>query len=132
MIDIETTEAFLKVFDYLADRFGIVVDATNKDIVPYLQTLGDKIVTYEKSIALMWIIVGAVLAILSLVIFFIGCAKDWEMMHWLWLFCGVGLGVYFIISNMYTYIGCVTFEEKIIIEYIDEVVKTINGTQTYR
>lgn len=132
MIDIETTEAFLKVFDYLADRFGIIVDSTNKDIIPYLQTLGDKIIAYEKSIALMWIIVGAVLAILSLIIFFIGCANNWEVMHWLWLFCGVGLGAYFIINNMYTYIGCVTFEEKIIIEYIDEVMKTINGTQTYR
>ena len=48
MIDIETTEAFLKVFEYLSEKFGIVVDTTSKDILPYLQSLGDKIVNYEK------------------------------------------------------------------------------------
>ena len=130
MIDIETTEAFLKVFDYLAEKFGIVVDTTNKNIIPYLQSLGDKIVAYEESIALMWIITGAVLVVFSLIVFFIGCAKDWECMHWFWLFLGVGAGVWIIMHNMYTYIGCNTFEEKIILDYIDEAIKTMGTTNT--
>lgn len=128
MIDIETTEAFLKVFDYLSEKFGIVVDTTSKNIVPYLQTLGDKIVAYQESIAIMWIIVGAILAVFSLITFFIGCAKDWEAMHWIMLFCGVGIGAWIIIANLYTYIGCNTFEEKIILDYIEQAINTTNST----
>lgn len=133
MIDIETTEAFLKVFEYLSEKFGIVVDTTSKDILPYLQSLGDKIVAYEQNIAIMWIVVGAVLAIFSLIVFFIGCAKDWECMHWMWLIGGVGIGVGIIIYNMYTYIGCMTFEEKIILDYIEQMMTKINSSgTTYR
>lgn len=130
MIDIETTEAFLKVFDYLSEKFGIVVDATNKDVLPYLQTLGDKIVNYEKSIALMWIVVGTISAILGLVLFFIGCAKNWDGWNWLLLTIFTGIGVIIIIFNMYTYIGCVTFEEKIILEYIEDVISTTSNSNT--
>lgn len=133
MIDIETTEAFLKVFEYLSEKFGIVVDTTSKDILPYLQSLGDKIVAYEQNIAIMWIIVGAVLATFSLIVFFIGCAKDWECMHWMWLIGGVGIGVGIIIYNMYTYIGCMTFKEKIILDYIEQMMTKINSSgTTYR
>ena len=133
MIDIETTEAFLKVFEYLSEKFGIVVDTTSKDILPYLQSLGDKIVNYEKSIALMWIVIGAILAVFGLICFFIGCAKDWECMHWIMLIVCVVGGAWIIIHNMYTYIGCLTFEEKVILDYIDNLMTTINNSsQTYR
>ena len=131
MIDIETTEAFLKVFEYLTEKFGIVVDTTNTNILPYLQSLGDKIVAYEKSIAIMWIILGGFIAVLSLIIFFIGCAKDWDGFHWVVLIIGLIIGIWIIIHNMYTYIGCVTFEEKIILDYIDKVMSTIQSS-TYK
>ena len=132
MIDIETTEAFLKVFDYLSEKFGIVVDTASKDNVPYLQELGDKIVAYEKSIAIMWIIFGVVLAVFGLIVFFIGCAKDWEGIHWVMLIGCVGIGVWIIMANMYTYIGCITFEEKIILDYIEEVINTSSNANTVR
>ena len=128
MIDLETTQAFMKVIEYLSEKFGIAIDMGNTNLVPYLQELGDKIVAYEKSIAIMWIIFGSVLAVFGLIVFFIGCAKDWEFMHWFMLLCCVGTGVVIIICNMYTYIGCATFEEKIILDYIDKVMKTASTT----
>lgn len=130
MIDIETTEAFLKVFDYLSEKFGIVIDSTSKDILPYLQTLGDKIVAYQESISIMWIIIGIVLAVFGIAVFFIGCVKDWECMHWLMLFCCVGIGVGIVVTNMYTYIGCVTFEEKIILDYIEQIMNEVGSTSS--
>ena len=128
MIDIKTTEAFITVIDYLAEKFGMVIDTTSKDLMPYLQELGDKIVAYEKSISIMWIIVGVILAIFGLITFFIGCTKNWEAMHWLMLIICVGGGVWLIIHNMYTFIGCNTFEEKIILDYISEAMSSMNNT----
>lgn len=128
MIDLETTQAFIKVIDYLSEKFGVAVDTTSKDLIPYLQTLGNKIVAYEKSISIMWIIFGAVLAILGLVVFFIGCAKDWDCMHWVMLFCCAGIGIWIIIANLYTYIGCSTFEEKIILDYITDIMNSQSAT----
>ena len=128
MIDLETTQAFIKVIDYLSEKFGVAVDTTSKDLIPYLQTLGDKIVAYEKSISIMWIILGAVLVIFGLVVFFIGCAKNWDCMHWVMLIGCVGIGVWIIIANMYTYIGCNTFEEKIILDYITNIMNSQSTT----
>lgn len=128
MIDLETTQAFLTVIEYLSEKFGVAVDVTNKNLVPYLQELGDKIVAYEKSISIMWIIVGIIMVVFGLTVFFIGCFRDWECMHWLCLILGVGIGAAIIISNMYTYIGCNTFEEKIILDYIEKVMSTSSST----
>lgn len=128
MIDIKTTEAFITVIDYLAEKFGMVIDTTSKDLMPYLQELGDKIVAYERSISIMWIIVGAILAIFGLTIFFIGCAKNWDGIHWVVLIICTGGGAWLILHNMYTFIGCNTFEEKIILDYISEAMLRMNNT----
>lgn len=128
MLDIETTQAFITVIDYLSEKFGVVVDTTSKDLLPYLQTLGDKIVAYKESISMMWIIFAVVIGILSLVIFFIGCAKDWECMHWMVLICGLGAAIWIFMANMQTYIACNTFEEKVILDYIETIMKNSQNT----
>lgn len=128
MIDIKTTEAFITVLDYLAEKFGLIIDTTSKDLMPYLQELGDKIVAYEKSISIMWIIVGIILAVFGLITFFIGCAKRWDGIHWVVLIICVGGGAWLILHNMYTFIGCNTFEEKIILDYISETMSSMSST----
>lgn len=129
MIDLETTQAFIKVIDYLSEKFGVAVDTTSKDLIPYLQKLGDKIIAYERSISIMWIILGVLLVILGLIVFFIGCAKDWDAMHWCVLILCVGIGIWIIIANLYTYIGCNTFEEKIILDYINDIMNSQSATR---
>lgn len=128
MVDIKTTEAFITVIDYLAEKFGMVIDTTSKDLMPYLQELGNKIVAYARSISIMWIIVGVILAIFGLVTFFIGCAKGWDGIHWVVLIICVGGGAWLILYNMYTFIGCNTFEEKVILDYISDAMLRMNNT----
>ena len=134
MIDIKTTEAFVTVLDYLAEKFGLVIDTTSKDLLPYMKEIGNKIVAYKESISGMWIIIGIILAALSLIIFFVGCFQQWDGFHWAVLIIGGVIAACIIISNMYTYIGCNTFEEKIILDYVTEEVMpkiTTNSTTRY-
>ena len=126
-MNIETTEAFLKVFEYLSEKFGITVDAANKNIVPYLQELGDKIVAYKHDIAWLWVYFGIVVGVIGLVLFVIGSIKDWDGFQWAWLIIGVGAAMVIIMVNAHTIIACNTFPEKIILDYIDTLM---NGTNS--
>lgn len=124
MIDIETTEAFLKVIDYLSEKFGVTINYASNDLLPYLKTLGDKIVAYEMGISLMWIIVGILIILSGIAILIIGCIKDCEYGHIFYFIVALIIGGIIIINNLYTYIGCITFEEKIILDYIDTMMKS--------
>jgi len=113
----------------LLEQFGIVINDASVDLVPYLQTLGDKIVAYKHDISIMWIIVGAVLAIISVIIFIVGCIQDWEMFHIVVLVCGLLIAAIVIVINVYTLIACNTFPEKVILDYIDNIITTSQNSR---
>lgn len=48
----------IKVLDALCDKFGIAVDWSSENILPYIKTLMDKCVTYEISTSLCWILIA--------------------------------------------------------------------------
>lgn len=54
-------DEIIKVLDDLSQRFGIAVDWSSQNMIPYLQTLGNKLVHYEIGMALMYITIGILL-----------------------------------------------------------------------
>ena len=123
-IDLETAEALLKVIEFLGEKFGIAIDSTNKNLVPYLQELGGNIVAYVRAISCMWLIVGILLIIGGIVLVIVGCKMNWEVFHWIGMICAVAAGVVFIIYYTDKIITCDTFPEKVIYDYIDSISST--------
>ena len=37
----------IEVLDYLGEKFGIAIDWTSNNVLPYLQTLADKFIKWE-------------------------------------------------------------------------------------
>lgn len=54
-------DEIIKVLDDLSQRFGIAVDWSSQNMLPYLQTLGNKLVHYEIGMALMYTTIGILL-----------------------------------------------------------------------
>lgn len=54
------SEEIIKVLDDLAKRFGIVVDWTQDNVLPYVQQLCEKLVKYEIATSTAWIIITAI------------------------------------------------------------------------
>lgn len=48
------SDEVIKVIDALAERFGIVIDWSSENVIPYLQQLCDKYITYEIITSIVW------------------------------------------------------------------------------
>lgn len=54
----EISEQIIKVLDNLAERFGMVIDWSQENVLPYIQDLSDRIVRYDIAKSCIWIILG--------------------------------------------------------------------------
>lgn len=54
----QISDEIIKVLDALCDKFGIAVDWSSQNILPYIETLMDKCVTYEVSTSLFWMLLA--------------------------------------------------------------------------
>ena len=56
----EISEQVIKVLDAVCDKFGIAIDWTSNNVIPYIEQLGNKIVTYDIYMSIMWLVVGCI------------------------------------------------------------------------
>ena len=135
------SEQIIQVIDALCEKFGIAVDWTSQNVIPYVETLCRKLITYEivASIALMVIMVvlsiGSVVATKKLYPTFKDgyernarsyCDVGWQVGS---IFAIIGL----VLLNLATIIvvgvqimdiiKCLTFPEMYIFEYISTLIQ---------
>lgn len=123
-------DEIIKVLDDLSQRFGIAVDWSNQNMLPYLQTLGNKLVHYEIGMALMYITIGILLICVSRVTYKKwkeaankqGYSSDEEFFGVITALLFI-VGVCFIGFNVPTIITGITFPEKMIVEKGLEMLK---------
>lgn len=51
------SEEVIKILDALAEKFGLAIDWTSANVLPYLQQLCGKYVTYEIATSVVWILI---------------------------------------------------------------------------
>lgn len=116
-MSISFSDELIKTFDYLLSQFGIAVDWTSENVLPYLQTLAEKLVRFEINTSIMGLVVGVVVLTVGVWIF-VKDIKDWDSGVFI-------LGVILIIvagivccCQVYDIIKCVSFPELYVFEYI--------------
>ena len=57
----EVSEQVIKVLDAVCDKFGIAIDWTSNNVIPYIEQLGNKIITYDICNSIMWLVIGSVI-----------------------------------------------------------------------
>ena len=57
----EVSEQVIKVLDAICDKFGIAIDWTSNNVIPYIQELGNKIITYDICMSITWLVIGSVI-----------------------------------------------------------------------
>ena len=122
-MSISFSDELIKTFDYLLSQFGIAVDWTSENVLPYLQTLAEKLVRFEINTSIMWLVVGVVVLTVGVWIF-VKDIKDWDSGVFI-------LGVILIIvagivccCQVYDIIKCVSFPELYVFEYIKHALNT--------
>ena len=56
---------FIEVLDALCEKFGIAIDWTSQNVVPYLTDLAARIIIYEISTSAVWIVIAAILFLIA-------------------------------------------------------------------
>lgn len=84
----------IKVLDHLSEKFGIVIDWSSTNVMPYLQDLIARIVKYETYTSIAWII----LFILGILILFAikKLIKDEEIKEYI----SMGLVIWIVLSAL--------------------------------
>lgn len=110
----------IDILEYLCEKFGIAVDWTSDNVMPYLQQLSEKYVKYEISTSFAWICLAAVaffvIAILAII--------DYRKHVFYGFMCSWGITICIIATfivigcQVFDIIECYTIPEKVIFEYI--------------
>lgn len=130
------SEEIIKVLDALADKFGIAVDWTSSNVVPYLEQLCGKYVNYEIATSVVWIMLGLLFFIVGIICYKIVYKhKDWGVTYYktmsddyFWrglIYFGV-ISIFvvaslMVITQIFDIVTCFTFPEKIIIEELKSI-----------
>lgn len=129
------SEEIIKILDDLAQRFGIAVDWTSQNAMPYIEEITRKIIRWELVSSVIWLIVG-VLCCLSILgwIRAIKYAKkqSGEYTYSLWDIGYITLivtsmlfgfaGIFLVIYQIFNITEIIIFPEKTIILYLKTLI----------
>lgn len=124
-------EELVKALTELANKFGIVIDWTSQNALPYAQELMNRIVKFEIATSIMWLVIGLMFIgsaywMIKLVKFFQQKNKKEPYGVWdLWAGLAIGLTVLFpiigvcvIFQQVYDFIQCGILPEVIVLRYL--------------
>ena len=127
------SEEIIKVLDKLGKRFGIVIDWSNQNIIPYLQELFKRFICYRNITACVWIILSIAMTISGVVMFrslnkwrksddYDDCDDDMlALLGYIFSVFITALGIGLIIGNVFGIIKNVCMPEMAIYEYITNI-----------
>lgn len=119
------SDEIIKLLDDLGRRFGIAIDWSSENVMPYLKDFMSRYIDYEVMTSIAWIVIGIILLIGG-VIFAIICAKNGGDLSPFICICAAVCGAILIGVQVFDIITCYTIPEKVIIEYINSLLSS-NG-----
>lgn len=134
------SEEIIKVLDALAEKFGLEVDWTSANVIPYLEQLCGKYVNYEIATSVVWLLLGIICLFTAKYGFkltknFIKKYEEIKGYNYndVWaVLSGIATGMLIIIGIVVTIcqtfdiVTCFTFPEKIIIEELKGIYASFN------
>ena len=112
----------IEVLDYLGEKFGIAIDWTSNNILPYLQTLIDKFIKWEISTSIVWIVIATFVIVAMIVLINLKEIREIneETYGMLWIPIIVLIIVSFIVIciQIFDIIECNVFPEKALYDFI--------------
>ena len=117
----------IEVLDYLGEKFGIAIDWTSNNVLPYLQTLIDKFIKWEISTSIVWIAITAFVIVAMIVLINLKGFREIneETYGMLWISIIVLIIVSFIVIciQIFDIVECNMFPEKALYDFIKVMLK---------
>lgn len=115
------SDEIIKVLDNLAEKFGIVIDWTSQNVLPYLQELCDKYINYEIWTSVVYLVICLLVFVLLLNGMRKYCNDNADR-----CFLGIIMFIPLIVAvfQIIDIVTALTFPEKLIYEYISLLSST--------
>ena len=117
----------IEVLDYLGEKFGIAIDWTSNNVLPYLQTLADKFIKWEISTSIVWIAIAAFVMVGMIVLINLKGIREIneETYGMLWIPIIVLIIISFIVIciQIFDIVECNMFPEKALYDFIKVMLK---------
>lgn len=130
------SEEIIKVLDELGKRFGVIIDWSNQNIIPYLQELLKRFICYRNITACVWIIISIAMTISGVVM--INFLNKWRKSEnydsdyyaddellaicgYIFSICIIALGIGLMIGNILGIAKNICMPEMVVYEYITNI-----------
>lgn len=130
------SDQIIAVLDNICAKFGIAIDWTSENVLPYVMELAGKFIKYEIVTSIAWCLIAIILAFVAYKICKWVWAKynahkmsyDWEMCAFIStviVVCIIAAAICIVCCQMFDIVTCITFPEKEIFEYVSYMMKTV-------
>lgn len=127
------SEQIIQVLDNLGEKFGLAIDWSSENILPYVNELMNKAVSYELWMNIVSLALVTIIVIISWVVFCKTIKKknfswyDMNGLSWIGIVLSFGItfSIIFIVVSLFsipTIIACLTFPEKVIFDMIKSML----------
>ena len=117
----------IEVLDYLGEKFGIAIDWTSNNVLPYLQTLADKFIKWEISTSIVWIIIAVFVMIGMIVLINLKGVREineeTDGMLWIPIIALIIISFMVICIQIFDIVECNIFPEKALYDFIKVMLK---------
>jgi hypothetical protein len=135
------SEQIIQVINALCEKFGIAINWTSENVLPYVELLCRKLVTYEIWTSIAWTIFAIVMIVVSVMFYkkmkvsynkkskeatFSWEISDWEIGFILSIIVAIAsviIGGTIIICQILDIIKCLTFPEMYVFEYVSRLIQ---------
>lgn len=112
----------IEVLDYLGEKFGIAIDWTSNNVLPYLQALVDKFIKWEISTSILWIAIAIFIIAMTITLMNLKRFREIneETDGMLWVLAGLLILGFFVVIcvQILDIIECNIFPEKVLYDFI--------------
>ena len=131
------SKEIINVLDYLCTKFGIAIDWTSENVMPYLEDLFGKYISYEVFTSIAWMVAIPVITIIIAIPLNIVHKKakesEWDFGYEFIPWLAIALWIAFVVmcfasimvicTQVFDIIECYTIPEKVVFEYVNNLIK---------
>lgn len=129
------SQEIINVLNYLGQKFGIAIDWTSENVVPYLQDLGARYIRYEVFTSIAWMVAIPAITILFAIPLAIFHRKaknlDYDdyyatvvfaIIFWIIFVIMAIASICVVGTQVFDVIECYTIPERVILEYLKTLI----------
>ena len=121
----------IEVLDALCAKFGLAIDWTSDNIIPYVTTLIGKLVSYEIWTSVAWMVFASMFLI-AIMIYrkktWADNCHDYDYRFNTWMFTLIAIAFFSVATIVQTMqiIKCITFPELFVYEYVLRFIENMH------